>query len=78
MRATEFIVEDISRRGFLGGLAGMAAGSAMGKQMPQQKPVEEPPNLLSNNPANETTLLKTAKKAGMKGPELAVFNIVVS
>jgi len=65
--------EDISRRGFLGGLAGMAAGSSMGKQMPQQKPVEEPPNLLSNNPANETTILKTAKKAGMKGPELAQF-----
>lgn len=68
--------EDMTRRGFLGGLASMAAGAAGAKQMPPtQTPAKQPEthNLLSNNPANETTLLKTAKKAGMKGPELAQF-----
>jgi predicted chitinase/ribosomal protein S18 acetylase RimI-like enzyme len=65
-----YVWEDMTRRGFLGGLAGMAAAPAMAKQMPAR---EEPPNLLSNNPANETTMLKTAKKSGMKGPELAQF-----
>jgi hypothetical protein len=28
MRASEFVAEDLSRRGFLGGLAGVAAGVA--------------------------------------------------
>jgi len=69
------VEEDLSRRGFLGGL-GAAAMGAMGvdasaKQMAPAR--EEPPKLLSNNPSNETTILKTAKKAGMKGPELAQF-----
>ena len=80
MRATEFIVEDISRRGFLSGLGAAAMGamgvnSADAKSRPLQptKKKEEPPKLLSNNPSNETTILKTAKKAGLKGQELAQF-----
>ena len=80
MRAIEFISEDISRRGFLSGLGAAAMGamgvnSADAKSRPLQptKKKEEPPKLLSNNPGNETTILKTAKKAGLKGQELAQF-----
>lgn len=64
--------EDMTRRGFLGGLAGLAAGAASAKQMqPAQQPVSH--NLLSNNPNNEIAMLKAAKKAGLKGQELAQF-----
>ena len=69
------IEEDMTRRGFLGGLAGMAAGAAGAKQMPIQ-PAKKPEvayNVLSNNPNNEIAMLKAAKKAGIKGPELAQF-----
>lgn len=64
------IDEDMTRRGFVGGLAGMAAGAAGAKQMPPTKKPETH-NLLSNNPNNEIAMLKAAKQAGIKGPELA-------
>lgn len=80
MKASEFVSEDISRRGFLGGLGATALG-AMGANSADAKPTkptqqpakEEPINLLSNNAQNETVLHKAAKKAGMKGTELAQF-----
>lgn len=71
--------EDMTRRGFLGGLAGLAAGGAAAKQSPVQpkkvEPVQQPQayNLLSNNTTNELAMMKAAKKAGFKGPELAQF-----
>jgi predicted chitinase len=81
MRAVEFTSEDISRRGFLGGLLGTAALGAVGgkdaeaKQIPLQpaKADNSGYNLLSNNSTNEITLHRAAKQAGMKGPELAQF-----
>lgn len=71
MRAIEFVdtlSEDLTRRGFLGGLAGLAAGASQAKAPPKQPEVH---NLLSNHPDHEITMLKTAKAAGIKGPELA-------
>lgn len=63
------------------GAAALGGGNATAKQMePLQKPAIVQPakkevafNALSNNPQNEIALLKTAKKAGMKGTELAQF-----
>lgn len=86
MRATEFITEDISRRGFLGGMLGTAAGLSAGNvDAKSGNPIMKPGtyqkvekdtgsyNVLSNNPANEMTLQRVAKKSGMKGAELAQF-----
>ena len=82
MRAHEIINEAISRRSFLGGLAGVGAGAAgvssLTKKPEQPSPVQAQPApaktlpLLSNHP-NESVILKTALKAGIQGPELAQF-----
>jgi predicted chitinase len=69
------VLEDLSRRGFLGGLLGTAAlgatGLAQAKPAPQQK--SEPVNMLSNHPQHEAVLQRAAKAAGIKGTELAQF-----
>ena len=67
------------------GAAALGGGAADAKPMQQtvQKPAIVQPakkaeapqeyNLLSNNPANEMALMKTARASGIKGPELAQF-----
>jgi predicted chitinase len=72
------VLEDLSRRGFLGGLLGTAALGATGvaqakptQPAPQQK--AEPINMLSNHPQHEAVLQRAAKAAGIKGTELAQF-----
>ena len=59
------------------GLGALGVTNAAAKpEAPVQRPAITQPatyNLLSNNPTNEITILKTAKKAGMKGAELAQF-----
>jgi len=75
------VVEDLSRRGFLGGLLGTAAMGAAG--VAQAKPTQptpqtipqksEPINMLSNHPQHEAVLQRAAKAAGIKGTELAQF-----
>ena len=76
------VIEDLSRRGFLGGLAGMAAlGTSdtktnnSNKNTPVQiEPQKEPPiTTLSNNPQIESLLHKAAVSAGIVGIELAQF-----
>ena len=70
--------EDLSRRGFLGGLtslgaaaAGMPAQAKQTQPAPQEK--SEPINMLSNYPQHEAVLQRAAKAAGIKGTELAQF-----
>jgi len=72
------VLEDLSRRGFLGGLLGTAALGATG--VAQAKPTQpalqqkaEPVNMLSNHPQHEAVLQRAAKAAGIKGTELAQF-----
>ena len=73
MRASEFINEDMSRRGFLGALgAGMASAAAPALAKQSATP-SQAYNVLSNNPNNEITLQKVAISSGLKGPELAQF-----
>lgn len=71
------VVEDLSRRGFLGGLGAAALGAAgMPSQakLSQPKPQKsEPVNMLSNHPQHEALLQRAAKSAGIKGTELAQF-----
>ena len=76
------VIEDLSRRGFLGGLAGMAAlGTSdtktnnSNKDTPVQiEPQKEPTiTTLSNNPQIESLLHKAAVAAGIVGTELAQF-----
>lgn len=71
------IDEDMTRRGFLGALGAAAAGAATAKPAAIQPTKKAQPevsyNLLSNNPNNEIAMLKAAKKAGLKGQELAQF-----
>lgn len=77
------VEEDIPRRGFLGGLGALALGGTAAAKpatkpvQPTTKPVAKPDNtaynVLSNNSTNEITLQRAAKKAGMKGAELAQF-----
>jgi len=71
------VLEDLSRRGFLGGLGAAALGATGVAQAkptlpaPQQK--SEPINMLSNHPQHEAVLQRAAKAAGIKGTELAQF-----
>lgn len=75
------VIEDLSRRGFLGGLLGSAALGATGvaqakltQPTPQTTPQKsEPINMLSNHPQHEALLQRAAKSAGIKGTELAQF-----
>ena len=71
------VVEDLSRRGFLGGLLGSAALGATGvaqAKFTEPKPQKsEPINMLSNHPQHEALLQRAAKSAGIKGTELAQF-----
>lgn len=82
MRYTEFVSEDISRRGFLRGAAAAAGAAAAGYQLtkntePTPTPQTQQPQKqfvpLSKNPNLETFLFNQAKAAGLKGLELAQF-----
>lgn len=77
MRASEFLKEDMSRRGFLGVLgAGALAASGVNAKAPatQYAPVkQEPINVLSMNTNAEILLQRAARAAGIKGIELAQF-----
>jgi predicted chitinase len=71
--------EDLSRRGFLGGLAGMAAlgtrdtKPTVNKDTPTAPQKEPTVTTLSNNPQIESLLHKAAVAAGIVGIELAQF-----
>ena len=76
------VLEDLSRRGFLGGLAGMAAlGTSdtktnnVTKDTPTQAEPQKEPTIptLSKNPQYESLLHRAAKAAGIVGTELAQF-----
>jgi len=70
------VVEDLSRRGFLGGLGAAALGVTDVAQAKLTQPTpqkSEPINLLSNHPQHEALLQRAAKSAGIKGTELAQF-----
>jgi hypothetical protein len=70
------VVEDLSRRGFLGGLGAAALGVTDVAQAKLTQPTPqktEPINLLSNHPQHEALLQRAAKQAGIKGIELAQF-----
>lgn len=77
------VLEDLSRRGFLGGLGAAALGAAgVSAQAKTTKPnpaqsvpqkFAEPVNMLSNHPQHEAVLQRAAKQAGIKGTELAQF-----
>jgi predicted chitinase len=73
------IDEDLSRRGFLGGLAGMAAlgtrdtKPTVNKDTPTEPEKEPPIATLSNNPQIESLLHRAAVAAGIVGIELAQF-----
>ena len=76
MRATEFLTENMSRRGFLGalGAGAMAAGGVQAAPNKQYKPQpQEPINVLSMNTNAEVLLQRAARAAGIKGIELAQF-----
>jgi predicted chitinase len=84
MRANEFISEDISRRGFLGGLTGIAGLGLKGsskQQQTSQTPVQAPVvkkepvpfKPLGKKPELETYIKKVAESSGIRGPELAQF-----
>ena len=73
--------EDLSRRGFLGGLAGIAAlgtrdtkpNNTVTKDAPVEPKKETAITTLSNNPHYESLLQQVAKAAGIVGTELAQF-----
>ena len=75
------VIEDLTRRGFLGGLTSLGAAAvgmptqAKYTQPSPSKPQEksEPINMLSNHPQHEALLQRAAKAAGIKGIELAQF-----
>ena len=73
------VIEDLSRRGFLGGLGAAALGAAgvggaEAKPTQPNAPRQEPINLLSMKDTEaEKILHRAALKAGIKGVELAQF-----
>lgn len=70
------VLEDLSRRGFLGGLGAAALGATGVAQAKPTQPAQqksEPVNMLSNHPQHEALLQRAAKAAGIKGTELAQF-----
>ena len=70
------VLEDLSRRGFLGGLGAAALGASGVAQSKPTQPAQqksEPVNMLSNHPQHEALLQRAAKAAGIKGTELAQF-----
>lgn len=70
MRASDFINENMTRRGFLGALGAAAAtgaAHATGLKAPASY------NLLTNNTNNELAVHKAAVKYGLQGAELAQF-----
>ena len=79
MRVLDIIPEDMSRRGFLGALAGGAAAAvapgiagAMGTRPPAKAPEPETTGL-SMNSMTEHALERAAMRAGIRGIELAQF-----
>lgn len=71
MRATEFVTEDMSRRGFMGAL-GAGALAASGVASAKSKPSEPKAKPVANNPKVEL-LMKWAKKFITNPSELAAF-----
>jgi predicted chitinase len=71
MRAADFVTE-IDRRGFLGAL-GAGAMAATGVSGAEAKTAEVSPPALSGNFDTEMLLHQTAKRAGIRGVELAQF-----
>lgn len=70
------VLEDLTRRGFLGGLGAAALGATGVAQAKPTQPAQqksEPVNMLSNHPQHEALLQRVAKAAGIKGTELAQF-----
>ena len=82
------VLEDLSRRGFLGGLAGLGAAAAgldaeagtKKIKSPSQQTIQKAKNQQATKPATptkdpqaEAMLYKTAKASGLKGSELAQF-----
>jgi predicted chitinase len=82
------VVEDLSRRGFLGGLAGLGAAAAgldaeagtKKIKSPSQQTIQQAQTQTSTksatpskDPKAEAMLYRTAKENGMKGSELAQF-----
>lgn len=80
MRASEFL-EDISRRGFLGGLAGLGTAALVKKSSEPTAPAPEQPQPkiapvfkpMGKDPEIEIFLKKAAMSAGIIGEELAQF-----
>ena len=77
MKASEFIKDDISRRGFLGGVTGAAVG-LKGSSKPQVTEPEAPKEKavfrpLGKKPELEVYLKRVAELSGIRGVELAQF-----
>lgn len=89
MRANEFVSEDISRRGFLGGLAGAAATAGLKSSVPMQQPNVAKEPIAANTPVTkrkptpfkplgkkpklEIYVKTIAESSGIRGVELAQF-----
>jgi predicted chitinase len=63
MRAVEFVNEDISRRGFLGGLAGLALGTAGADASAKQKPLKPKTKSPSQQAIQQAQKQQTTKTA---------------
>lgn len=63
MKAIEFVNEDISRRGFLGGLAGLAMGAAGADASAKQKPIQPKTKSPSQQAIQQAQKQQTTKTA---------------